>query len=59
LLTVDKSIPHQQNLNDKQIILITLIVKHNKLEHLLPLVPAVNQAMPNATPGQIIYIGKP
>jgi len=55
-ITVDKSIQHQNNFTGRQIILVTLIVKHNKLEFLLPLVPKALQTLQAASPGQVINI---
>jgi hypothetical protein len=56
LLTVDKSIQYQNNFTDKKIILVTMIVKQNKIQFLLPLVPKVIQALQSAVPGQVINI---
>ncbi len=56
MMTVDKSIQYQNNFTDKTIILVTFIVKHNKIELLLPLVPAAIMAIQTATPGQVINI---
>jgi predicted nuclease of predicted toxin-antitoxin system len=56
MVTVDKSIPYQNNFTDKQIILLTFLVKQNKIEALLPLVPAALEALSTASPGQIINI---
>ena len=56
MITVDKSIRYQNNFTDKKIILVTLIVKRNKIQFLLPLVPKATQAMQSAVPGQVINI---
>ncbi len=56
LLTVDKSIQYQNDFADKKIILVTMIVKRNKIQFLLPLVPKVIQALQSAIPGQVINI---
>lgn len=56
MVTVDKSIPYQNNFTDKQIILLTFLVKQNKIELLLPLVPAAIEALSTASPGQIINL---
>lgn len=57
LITVDKGVQHQNSLDGKNIALITLIVRWNKLRYLLPLVPQVLQAIADIQPGQIINIG--
>jgi len=41
---------------DKKIILVTMIVKQNKIQFLLPLVPKVIQALQSAVPGQVINV---
>ncbi|MEP7337007.1 MAG: DUF5615 family PIN-like protein [Acidobacteriota bacterium] len=56
IITVDKSIQYQNNFTGKQIILVTLVVKRNKLQFLLPLVPKALQALQTASPGQVINI---
>ncbi len=56
MMTVDKGIQHQNNFTGKKIILITFIVKRNKLEFLLPLIPLAIAAIQSASPGQIINI---
>lgn len=56
LLTVDKSIQYQNNFTDKKIILVTMLVKQNKIQFLLPLIPKVIQALQSAVPGQVINI---
>jgi hypothetical protein len=56
MMTVDKIIQYQNYFTDKSIVLVTFIVKHNKIELLLPLVPAAIAAIQAATPGQVINI---
>jgi hypothetical protein len=59
LVTVDKSIQYQQNLTNRQLILVTLIVAHNQISYLLPLIPRVLKELQMATPGQVINVGSP
>jgi hypothetical protein len=56
LVTVDKNIQYQQNLTDRQLILVTLVVVYNKIQYLLPLIPRVLKQLQVATPGQIIQV---
>lgn len=56
LITVDKGIQNQNVMESKNIALITLIVRWNKLPHLLPLIPQVLQTIADIQPGQIINI---
>lgn len=51
LITVDKGVQHQNSLDSKNIALIMLIVRWNKLRYLLPLVPQILQAIADIQPG--------
>ena len=57
LLTVDRSIPYQQNVSRLGIAVIVLRARSNRLEDLLPLVPAVLDTLQNVKPGQVVEIG--
>ena len=62
LVTVDKSISHQQNLRLFQIAVVLLIAKTNKYEHLKPLVPQTLEALKSLKSGgflRIESIGEP
>ena len=56
LLTVDKSIPNQQNLADCQIALIILHARSNRYEDLATLVPQALAALANIQPGEFVRI---
>ncbi|MEI2773989.1 MAG: DUF5615 family PIN-like protein [Candidatus Competibacter sp.] len=56
LITVDKGVQHQNALESKNIALITLSVRWNKLRYLLPLVPRILQALADIQPGQAVNI---
>ncbi|MBV9302555.1 MAG: hypothetical protein JOY62_16685 [Acidobacteriaceae bacterium] len=56
LITVDKSIPEQQNLASRSLALIILLTPSNDLEHLLPHVAACRSALESIKPGEIIRI---
>ncbi len=56
LITVDQNMRYQQNLEHRHIIVITLRVRANKLEMLLPFVPQLNEALETAKPGQVLLI---
>src|SRR4051812_10381901 len=45
LLTVDKGLPHQQNLSDRVISLLVVRAHSNEIEDLLPHVPACLEAL--------------
>lgn len=53
LVTVDKSLPNQQNLNTRPFGIIILRAKTNRLTDLLPLVPALRIALDEVLPGEV------
>lgn len=53
LVTLDQSIPEQQNLQDRKIALIILSGTTNRLHDLLPLIPAVLAVLGSIRPGQV------
>lgn len=57
LLTNDKNIKYQQNMVGRTISVLVLRAKSNRLNDLLPLVPACLQALASISPGQIVEIG--
>ena len=56
LITVDKSLPKQQNLSNRTFAVIVLRARTNRLTDLLPLVPALQEAMGNLVPGQVLEL---
>jgi predicted nuclease of predicted toxin-antitoxin system len=58
MVTVDKSIQYQNKFTDKRPVLVTFIVRRNKIESSLPLVPAALAALQTAVPGQVINIAE-
>lgn len=53
LVTVDKSLPRQQRLDNRSFAVIVLRVRTNRLADLLPLVPALRLAIKELCPGQV------
>jgi hypothetical protein len=53
LVTVDQSIPDQQNLDGRRIALIILIAPTNQLRDLQRLIPAAATALKAIQPGQV------
>ena len=51
LVTVDKSIRYQQNLESFQIAVLILIARTNRYEHLKPLIPGALEALKSLPPG--------
>ena len=56
LVTVDKSIRHQQHLQSFQIAVLLLIAKTNRYEHLKPLVPQALEALKSIKPGTFAQV---
>ena len=52
LVTVDKSLPKQQNLEQRPLAVVVLRAKTNRLADLRPLAPALRTAIPKMRPGQ-------
>ncbi len=56
LLTVDRSIPYQQNLRNRQIAVIVLIAPNNKLETRQPFFSDVLAALETIQPGEVAHM---
>jgi predicted nuclease of predicted toxin-antitoxin system len=57
LLTSDRRIKYQQNMTGRQVSIVVLRAKSNRMEDLLPLMPSCAQALLSVSPGQIIEVG--
>ena len=53
LVTVDKSLPKQQNLRTRPFGVIVLPAKTNRLMDLLPLISALRAALEEVRPGEV------
>jgi predicted nuclease of predicted toxin-antitoxin system len=56
LITVDKNMPHQQNLAQLPLAVVILDTSSNELAFLMPLIPALLQILPNLTPRAITIL---
>ncbi len=56
LLTVDQSIPHQQNLQSAGVAVVIMVATGNQLVDLLPLVPGVLATLATAQPGDVVEV---
>jgi len=59
LVTIDHSIPYQQNLRTAALAIILLGAKSNRLEDLAPLVSPLLAVLPTVAPGQIYRVLTP
>ena len=56
LITTDQGIPHQQNLEPRQISILVLCAPTNRLADLTRLMPAALLALDAIAPGQVVRI---
>jgi hypothetical protein len=58
LLTSDRRMKYQQNIMGRKVSVVVLCAKSNRMEDLLPLMPAFAQALLSISPGQIVEVGR-
>lgn len=56
LVTMDGSIPNQQNLTDRDVAVIVLVATSNSLEDLRPLVPELLETLRGIGRGQVAHV---
>jgi hypothetical protein len=56
LVTVDKNLPHQQNLPDLKLSVVIVTAPTNQLEDLPPLVDRILEALGTIEPGQVVRV---
>ena len=57
LLTVDRGIPFQQNLSNRNIAILLLIAKDTKIETLQPFMPEALAALKDIQLGEVVHVG--
>lgn len=57
LVTMDRSLEHQQNVAGMGIASVVLIAPSNRIEDLRPLAAEVDQALASLQPGQVVHVG--
>ena len=57
LLTSDRRIKYQQNMTGRQVSIVVLRAKSNRMQDLLPLIPSSSKALLSVSPGQILEVG--
>ena len=58
LITVDRNIPHQQNIANLSIAILVLAAKRNSYALLQPLLPLALKALETIQPGDVVRIGE-
>lgn len=56
LLTMDRGMEHQQNLSAFDISLIVISAVSNDIDDLMPLLPAIHDAIEGAAPGVLVRV---
>lgn len=56
-VTVDRNLTFQQNLENVQIGIVVLVARGNRLEDLMPLVPALQRAVESIQRGEVVRVG--
>lgn len=57
LLTLDKNLPYQQNLNTKGIAVLIVRARSNRIQDLLPIMPECLAALAGIEPRQVVHVG--
>ena len=57
LLRNDRNIQYQQNMSGRNVSILILCAKSNRIKDLLPLVPACAKALLSISPGRIVEVG--
>jgi hypothetical protein len=57
-LTMDKGLQYEQNLTGRNIAIVIVRARSNRLVDLVPLVPACRSIMSSIQPGQMIRLGE-
>jgi predicted nuclease of predicted toxin-antitoxin system len=57
LLTSDRNIKFQQNMTGRNVSIVILCAKSNRMKDLLPLMPACAQVLVSIQPGHVVEVG--
>jgi hypothetical protein len=58
LLTSDRNIKYQQNMTGRNVSIVILCAKSNRMKDLLPLMPAFAKALISIGRGQVVEVGQ-
>lgn len=56
-VTVDRNLTFQQNIEKFRIAIVVLVARGNRLQDLMPLVPALQLAVDTIESGQVVRLG--
>jgi len=57
VLTLDKSVPYQQDVSSRRIAVLIMRARSNRIQDLLPLVPTCLANLERIQPGEVIHVG--
>ena len=57
LLTLDKNLPYQQNLDTKRIAVLIVRARSNRIQDLLPVIPECLAALESVQPRKVVRVG--
>ncbi len=57
LLTLDKNLPYQQNLDTNRIAVLVVRAQSNRIQDLLPIIPECLSALESIQPRQVVRVG--
>lgn len=57
LLTLDKNLPFQQDLDSVRIAVLIIRARSNRIQDLLPVIPDCLTALKSIRPGQVVRVG--
>ena len=57
LLTLDKNLPYQQNLDTKRIAVLIVRARSKRIQDLLPVIPECLAALERIQPRQVVRVG--
>ena len=55
-VTADRNLEHQQMLASRNLGIVVLVTRRLKLEHLLPLIPALREAVRAVRAGEVLHV---
>lgn len=56
-VTADRKLRYQQHTASVDLLIVVFRAPSNRMEHLLPLVPEVNEALRTGQPGEVVEVG--
>ena len=57
MVTMDRGIPHQQNLREISLGIVIVRAYSNRRQDVAPFIPQVNAALRTIRPGEVVYVG--